>query len=69
MIDIGFTSRHPGWPKFKAMLDRKIAELRELNDNQALTAEQTAGLRGEIGALKTLILAIENAPDTDSYNP
>jgi hypothetical protein len=69
MIDIGFNKHHPGWPRFKAMLDGKIQALREKNDSAALTAEQTAGIRGEISGLKQLIITIETAPVDDTYNP
>lgn len=69
MIDIGFTKHHPGYPKFKALIESKIQELREKNDSAALTAEQTAGIRGEINGLKALITLIESQPESDVYNP
>lgn len=55
----------PMWRRISAWLEKRLHDARCHNDNTALTAEQTAALRGEIKALKTFIALGEEPPDLD----
>lgn len=52
---------HPVWVSIKGRLEKKLADLREKNDNAKLTDVETAWLRGHIECLKA-VLTLGNEP-------
>lgn len=53
------SAQHPEWPSTKAALMAEIEQLRTGLESIHLTAEQSAVIRGEIGALRKFIAKIE----------
>jgi ribosomal protein L30/L7E len=45
------------WQRFKAKAEARLQSMRARNDNQAMTAEETAKLRGQIAELKHWLAA------------
>jgi hypothetical protein len=62
------TRDHPEWPEFRRkIIDEPIEELRSRLEDVNLTAEQTAGIRGHIAALRSIAEEIE--PDVPEEVP
>lgn len=50
------------WSKVELHLTNRLDELRRANDSSELTAEQTAAIRGEIRAVKSLMTIGKERP-------
>ena len=50
------------WQAIKAHLEKDLQRLRERNDNESLTAEQTAALRGQIAHCKAMLALDKDLP-------
>jgi hypothetical protein len=50
------------WQVIKAHLEKELQRLRERNDNESLSAEQTAALRGQIAHVKAMLVLDKDLP-------
>ena len=50
------------WKALKEHLQKDLQRLRERNDNESLTAEQTAALRGQIAHCKAMLALDKDLP-------
>jgi hypothetical protein len=50
------------WQAIKAHLERDLQRLRERNDSESLTAEQTSALRGQIAHCKAMLALEKDLP-------
>jgi hypothetical protein len=55
---------HPLWARLKAHLQGRLAAARVRNDDATMTEAQTAALRGQIAAYKTIISFGDDRPVT-----
>lgn len=56
---------HPLWARLRAHFEECLSKLRAENDNDKLSEQQTASLRGQIRRLKAIIAMGEAPPMTE----
>jgi hypothetical protein len=61
--------RTPTWRRFAQVLNDRVQELRELNDNQSYGPEQTAAIRGGVAELKKILSLAEEASLSPAVDP
>ena len=61
--------RSPTWKRLTQLLEGRLHELRELNDNPSLGIEKTSSIRGGIGEIKRILSLADEASLSPAVDP
>lgn len=61
--------RTPAWKRLTQVLEERIEDLRQSNDQLSLTVERTAAIRGGIAELKKILSLAEQASLSQAVDP
>jgi hypothetical protein len=57
------------WKRLTQLIDERIDELRQLNDNLSLSPERTAAIRGGIAELQKILALADNVSASPAISP
>jgi hypothetical protein len=61
--------RTPAWKRLTQVLDARIEDLRQSNDQLSLSVERTAAIRGGIAELKKILSLADDASLSPAVDP
>jgi hypothetical protein len=61
--------RTPAWKRLTQVLEERIEDLRQSNDQLSLSVERTAAIRGGIAELKKILSLAEDASLSPAVDP